>query len=170
MFLDLRTLDFDLLNFHGAWEPCLEPFSGTLQVESTTDGMTGTRLLRLSGRSPLLVNLSPSMVQRCAWLLKAFSRDATPGGRRPSAGTAGFRVINICEFPIEIRDSRGDLQSTMVQPTGSLWEPLDDWVLQNSVKALQLRLPQGDWSQELPLDCAGCKLSRKVIGFAIWFL
>ena len=22
----------------------------------------------------------------------------------------------------------GDLQSTMVQPTGSLWEPLDDWV------------------------------------------
>ncbi|CAL1156334.1 unnamed protein product [Cladocopium goreaui] len=31
----------------------------------------------------------------------------------------------------------------MVQPTGSLWEQLDDWVLPNFVTAVRVRVPQG---------------------------
>eukprot|EP00435_Cladocopium_sp_Y103_P054014 s478_g17.t1 len=170
---DLRSLELDLSNSQGAWEPCLEPFSGMLQVERTNDGNNCTQQFRLIGRSPLLVNITPSMVHRTAWLWDAFSRATdvpAAGGRRPSnGGTAGFRVINICEFPMELggQNIQGDVTSRlMVQPTGSLWEQLDDWVLPNFVTAVRVRLPQGDWSQELSLDCAGIRPSDQLIRLA----
>ncbi|CAJ1351761.1 unnamed protein product, partial [Effrenium voratum] len=147
---EIGCLEVEILNSDmNSWEPCLEPFAAAVQVTSSPDGSSGLGCL---------------VVQ-----VAKFAREGQPAGRLVSETIAGsdmvawvvrscwasgarYRVVNICEFPLEL-EFHGSSMLT-VQPTGSLWEPLDDWVLPSG-PSIRLRLPQGEFSQPLLLESTG---------------
>ncbi|CAE8689034.1 unnamed protein product, partial [Polarella glacialis] len=93
-------------------------------------------------------------------------------GRAPVVGAPGgqgrgmrFRVVNICEFPVDLELEGGSsASSARIGPTGSLWEPLDEWVFPHFASALRARLPGGTLSEPLLLERFGTVVAIPGIG------
>ncbi|CAE7330483.1 Vps13 [Symbiodinium natans] len=163
--VDIDSLKVDVFTSAlRCWEPFLEPFAASLQVVRTPEGEDGNaQQVVVAGQGPLLVNITPNIVQRTAFLLQLLSeasRCQTKRGHRGNRGRAcwasgaRYRVVNICEYPLEL-EVPGVQHTVTVPPTGSLWEPLDDWVLQNFATALRVRVPGGSYSELLFLERVG---------------
>ncbi|CAE7291277.1 Kcnh7 [Symbiodinium necroappetens] len=161
--IDISSLKVEVLNsVLRCWEPLLEPFAASVQVERRPDGEDGAghaQQVVLTGKGPLLVNITPNMVKQTGFLLQLLSEAGSCQDQRGHrarvcwASGARYRAVNICEFPIEL-EVPGVQQTLTVPPTGSLWEPLDDWVLQSFATALRIRVPGGSFSRLLLLERA----------------
>ncbi|CAE7230093.1 CNGA3 [Symbiodinium sp. CCMP2456] len=162
--IDISSLKVEVLNsVLRCWEPLLEPFAASVQVERRPDGEDGAghaQQVVLTGKGLLLVNITPNMVKQTGFLLQLLSEAGSCQDQRGHrarvcwASGARYRAVNICEFPLEL-EVPGVQQTLTVPPTGSLWEPLDDWVLQSFATALRIRVPGGSFSRLLLLERAG---------------
>jgi hypothetical protein len=74
--LDVKTgaVEVEILNTrNGAWEPVVEHFHFGIQiVRNYLEAENYATHIILNGQEPLLVNLTPTAVQRIAWLLPLF--------------------------------------------------------------------------------------------------
>ena len=169
--VDDSSLEVNMLNQKiGKWEPMVERFHAGVQITQTPEGSESSAThVVIRGHSPLLLNVTPAAVRQASWLAPLFVSSLWPApelqdgdpargvGAGHSSGTK-YRVLNLCDFPLELGlmsrhgTSRGAMQ---VKPTGSLWEPLDDFVLRGFVTALVVRLPAGQGSEPLNLERTG---------------
>jgi hypothetical protein len=162
--VDTGAVEVEILNTrNGAWEPVVEQFHLGIKLvrtpESEEDFVTH---VIVSGHQPLLLNVTPTAVQRICWVMPFFisAADNQSSGDNVARGEANaikYRVVNICDHDIEIefRCRHRDGIVMHIKPTGSLWEPLDDCVLPHFCTAVLARLPGGMSSEPLLLERAG---------------
>lgn len=170
------SLECEVLNTRsGAWEPLVEHFSLSLQASRTRESGEEHHITHvvLSGQEPMLVNITPTTVQRVSWIVPQFiavfagaesqSPDAaheTLVGSSVGASGMKYRVVNLCGHDLELDFKcrhRDDLRM-IVKPTGSLWEPLDEWIVPHFATAVAVRVPGGQASEALLLERSGVVL------------
>ena len=129
--------------------------SHMLQVERRPEGEGFATHVIVSGQEPLLVNLTPTSVQRVTRILTLFSLTPTSQGIL-HAEAVKYRVVNLCDYALELCVKSEDRTiMTHVRPSGSLWEPLDDLILPHFASTLYVRVPGGRDSDSLLLEHPG---------------
>jgi len=178
--IDNSALEVEILNpYKGAWEPLVERFCLGFRLvrtpaeeeeEEEGEDDLATHVV-VSGHEPLLLNLTPTAIRLVCSIVPLFASSlvalqqevdpASDASTGPSgAGGTKYRVVNLCEYPLELefkcRHRVGLV--TQIEPTGSLWEPLDDWILPYFSSALVVRVPGCQSSEPLLLDRSGVVL------------
>eukprot|EP00928_Gymnodinium_smaydae_P072462 TRINITY_DN5580_c0_g3_i1.p1 TRINITY_DN5580_c0_g3~~TRINITY_DN5580_c0_g3_i1.p1 ORF type:complete len:2456 (+),score=530.05 TRINITY_DN5580_c0_g3_i1:91-7458(+) len=158
------SVDLDFMNpRHGYFEPVVEHFSLDINFDRSQDAKQKRALTHvvLSGHRPLLVNLSPTTVRTTAWFLpvflssfKASTKEALAIEQQEVAGVneCKYRVINLCDksFTLEFESSHKKGLSLKVDPTGSDWKSLDEFILPHFSESITVQAVGADASS-LPL-------------------
>lgn len=163
-------LEVDVLNpRNGAWEPFVERVHlGFESKRKQANELQRSTHVVINGYEPLLVNITPTIVRRVGWLLPPLIHSLTvtsPFEVRPEitdyslVHCVKYRVINLCYEPIELlfQSAHKENLAATIQPTGSAWESLDDWVLPHFATAIAARFKGSSYrySEMLSLERIG---------------
>lgn len=157
--IDKAALAVNVLNpRHGAWEPVAERFH--LGVELSREG--GKTKVSVLGHEPLLLDFTPTAVVKTLSTVPLFLEALGGAGQlQPAKSSSGegakYRIVNISGTPLQVsfhsRHTSG--LKTLVTPTGSKWESLDEWVLPNFATSITVSIPSGRASEPLALERTG---------------
>jgi len=107
------NLEVEMLNpRNGVWEPLAERFSACMEMErkAVSDEDKSTHVV-LSGKTPLLVNLTPTAVQRASWIIPEFIESlsfepreffSTPSMDKQAEDIVKYKVVNLCDDALEL--------------------------------------------------------------------
>jgi len=163
------NLEVEMLNpRNGVWEPLAERFSACMEMErkAVSDEDKSTHVV-LSGKTPLLVNLTPTAVQRASWIIPEFIESlsfepreffSTPSMDKQAEDIVKYKVVNLCDDALELlfkSKHRSNLR-TVINPTGDDWKSIDEWVLPYFTTSLMVQFPGSNRpSQSLHLERLG---------------
>jgi len=115
----------------GRFEPLLEPFELTCQLEKTDDSTT----VKVNGRRPLLVNATPTALRLLGWYVPHFlSQLAAPLDAKRATR---YRLLNLTDNTINLQFP-GDAAKHAQAPSGLSWRSLDGLVLPRVCQSVEV--------------------------------
>eukprot|EP00930_Biecheleria_cincta_P034350 TRINITY_DN23752_c0_g1_i1.p1 TRINITY_DN23752_c0_g1~~TRINITY_DN23752_c0_g1_i1.p1 ORF type:complete len:2456 (+),score=487.41 TRINITY_DN23752_c0_g1_i1:313-7368(+) len=150
----------------GVWEPFAERTHLGMEVERKLRDDHRDMHVIISGHTPALLNVTPTMVTRVSYIMPLFIESVTASSlidTKPQQkalsdkSVVKYRVINLCGKPIELNFAspyKNGLTAT-VQPTGSEWKSLDKWILPHFSTALTAQVSGSAASEFLSLERSG---------------